>query len=180
MWPRGGAERRSGGRAEEGGIFGGDRIGSIPAMIVCPKCRTQNAGSASFCESCGTSLVDLREADDKIEAMLLREARKGVWALGIVAALQVVATLVLDSSNPVLWTIAGVFVALAVWAIRAPLIASAVGLGVFVVLHATEAIVDPTSLFRGILLKIVVIGLLVGAIKTGVAHRNFRRERGLR
>ena len=43
-----------------------------------------------------------------------------------------------------------------------------------------EAIVDPTSLFRGILLKIVVIGLLVGAIKTGVAHRNFRRARGLR
>ncbi|MCB9569133.1 MAG: zinc-ribbon domain-containing protein [Myxococcales bacterium] len=147
-------------------------------MLVCPKCRTQNAATASFCESCGASLAAEREADDKIEAMLLAQARKGVWALGVVAVVQMIATLVIDAGNPILWTITGLFAVLAVWALRAPLIASGLGLGIFAVLHILEAFVDPSSIYKGILLKVVVISLLVGAIKNGLAHRNFRRERG--
>ncbi len=146
-------------------------------MLVCPKCREKNAGSASFCESCGASLADLREADDRIEEMLLKEARKGVWALGIVAVIQVIGVLVLDPSDPFLWTIAGIFAVLALWAMRAPLIASAIGLGVFVLLHTVEAFIDPSSLPRGILLKLAVISLLISALKGGLTHREFQRER---
>jgi hypothetical protein len=148
-------------------------------MIICPKCQTKNHGQASFCESCGKSLASLREADDGIEKMLLKEARKGVWALGIVAVLQAGAALIFGPDMWPLWVIAGVFALLALWAMKAPLIASVIGLGVFVSLHLVEAVADPHTIYKGIILKIVVIGLLVNAIRSGLTHRKFRQERGL-
>jgi hypothetical protein len=147
-------------------------------MLICPKCRTSNHGTAAFCEACGKSLQAELEADDAIEDMLLKEARKGVWALGIVAVLQAGAALLYGPENWVLWSIAGLFVALAVWAMRAPLIASIVGLSVFVLLHVGDAFVDPSTIYKGILMKIIVIAVLVGAVRNGFKHREFRQQRG--
>jgi hypothetical protein len=147
-------------------------------MLVCPKCQTRNHGTASFCEACGKSLERLREADDAIENMLLSEARKGAWALGFVAVIQLVAVLIYGADNWALWAIAGFFAALAVWALKAPLVASIVGMAGFILLHAAEAFVDPTSIYKGILMKIVVVAVLVGAIRSALKHREFRLERG--
>lgn len=149
-------------------------------MLVCPKCRTNNHGGAQFCESCGKSLASLQEADDAIEGMLLKEARKGVWALGIVALIQAGGAIIMDASNPILWGIAGVFAALAVWALKAPLVASVLGLVVFALMHLAEAVVDPTSLMRGIIMKVVVVVVLVGAIRSALKHREFKLQRGAR
>jgi hypothetical protein len=149
-------------------------------MIICPKCRTNNHGGAQFCESCGKSLRSLQEADDAIERMLLKEARKGVWALAIVAALQAGSAVIIDASNWVLWVIAGVFAALALWAMRAPLVASVLGLAVFVLLHGAEAFVDPSTLAKGVLMKAAVVVVLVGAIRSALKHREFRMQRGAR
>lgn len=147
-------------------------------MLVCPKCQTRNPGTASFCESCGKSLERLREADDMIERALLQEARKGVWALGIVAVLQVGAVLIYGTDNWALWGIAGLFAVLAVWALRAPFIASAVGMAAFVLLHGAEAVIDPSSIYKGIIMKVVVIAVLAGAIRNGLKYREFRKQRG--
>lgn len=146
-------------------------------MIVCPKCRSENHGSANFCESCGKSLAAEQEADDAIQNMLLGEARKGAIALGIVALVQLVVVAMLGS-NWVLWTIVGIFAGLAVWALYVPLIACSVGLGVFVLLHVLEAVADPASIGRGIIMKVVIISLLVGGIRNGLKHREFMKERG--
>jgi hypothetical protein len=147
-------------------------------MLVCPKCKASNAAAARFCESCGAPLDTLHEADDMIAGMLMREARKGVWALGIVAVIQGITIVATAQGDLVLWGVAGVFAVLAIWALRAPLLASSIGLGVFVLLHLLEAFVDPSSLLRGILMKIVIIGLLIAAIKGGLRHREFQQQRG--
>jgi len=149
-------------------------------MLICPKCRTNNDGAAKFCESCGKSLASLQEADDAIETMLLKEARKGVWALAIVAVIQAGGAVIYDASNWFLWGIAGVFAALAVWAMRAPLVATVLGLAVFALMHLAEAVVDPASLVRGIIMKVVVVVVLVGAIRSALKHREFRMQRGAR
>jgi len=120
----------------------------------------------------------MNSTDKLIESMLLTEARKGVWGLGIVAVVQVITTLVIMPDSVVLWAVAGIFAALAVWASKAPLIASSVGLGVFVLMHGFEAFVEPASLTRGILMKVIVIGLLAAAIKGGLKHREFLQKRG--
>lgn len=146
-------------------------------MLICPKCRFSSHGLASFCESCGESLVSQREGDDAIEAMLLKEARKGMWALGAVAVLQAGGALVLDPNNWVLWTFAGVFAVLAIWARIAPLIASAVGLSAFTLLHLADAVVDPSQIYKGIIMKVIVITVLIGAVKAALKHRAFRQER---
>lgn len=148
-------------------------------MLVCPKCKTSNHATANFCESCGNDLTRLREADDALEEILLKESRKGAWALGIVAAIQAIIPVLQGFNDPVFWVIAGVFAVLAVWSLRAPLVASAVGLSVFVLLHLAEAFIDPSTIYRGILMKVIVISVLIGAIKGGLKHREFRRERGL-
>lgn len=150
-------------------------------MLTCPQCQTSNHPTAGFCESCGASLEAMRELDDDLERMLLAESRKGAWALGIVAAIQGGLPLVLGFEGDALYgqlVVAGIFAVLAVWALRAPLIASAVGLGLFVLLHGLEAIADPATIFNGILMKLIVIGALVSAVKGGLKHRAFRLERG--
>lgn len=148
-------------------------------MLTCPKCQTGNHGTANFCESCGHSLESMRELDDEMAEMLNKEARKGAYALGVVTAIQVVAVLITAPDDWALWTVAGIFGALALWAVRAPLVASAVGLSVFVLLHGADAVLDPSTLFKGILMKVVVITVLVNAIRSGIKHRQFQRERGV-
>ncbi len=148
-------------------------------MLTCPKCQTSNVASAKFCESCGKSFASVHEADDMIEHALLQEARKGMWALGVVALVQVLFVLILDPGSGILWGIAGLFAVLAVWALRAPLLASSIGLGIYMLLHVMDALVDPMALTRGIILKIVVISLLVSAIRGGFKHREFRLQRGV-
>ena len=147
-------------------------------MLECPKCHTHNHGSAHFCESCGESLELLREADDAIEETYLKDARKAVWALGFVAAVQLVAVFIYGMEDWALWSIFGFFVALAIWAFKAPLLASALGLGGFVILHVLEAVVDPHSIYKGVLMKIVIVSVLIGAIKAGLKLRAHRIERG--
>ena len=48
------------------------------------------------------------------------------------------------------------------------------GLVVFVTLHLVEAVMDPTSIIRGILIKIIVIVLLVSAIQAGIKYRRLQ------
>ncbi len=145
----------------------------------CPKCECKNAATASFCESCGHNLQQFRELDDAMEKMLIREARKGAWALGIVALLTAVVPLMMGFANWGTYSIAALFGALALWSLRAPLIASSIGLTVYVLLAAADAIADPSLIYRGLLGKVIIVSVLVSAVRTGLKHRDFRRQRGL-
>lgn len=147
-------------------------------MTDCPKCQTPNAPAAKFCESCGESLEAFLELDDELEKMLLGEAKKAAVALAVVGGIQLVLPLLMGIANVVTYGIAGVFLALAVWCLRAPFLASAVGLAIFVALHLLEAVSDPASLARGIIMKVIVVSALVSGIRNGLKHRQFKAERG--
>ena len=45
-------------------------------------------------------------------------------------------------------------------------------------LHGLDAIADPSTIFKGIIMKVVVIGMLIGAVRNGLNHREFQNERG--
>lgn len=153
----------------------------VVIVIKCPKCKTDNASLAKFCESCGKSFASIHEGDEAVAQMLLSEAKKGSIGLFVVGGIQVIAALLApdDVTRIVMVIIGVVFAGLGLWARKAPYVASIVGLVVFGGLHLAEMAVDPASIFRGIIMKIIVVTVLINAIRSGVRYRTFQRQRGL-
>jgi uncharacterized membrane protein len=132
-------------------------------------------------------------AQQFVRGNLEKQMKKAFTALVIVAIMQTVfgpIQLMLEKSklekqNPgmeiqfeswvyiMIFGIAALFWALAIWSRKSPLPAAIVGLVLFVSMHVFEAVVDPTSIGRGWLMKIIVVALLVQAIQGGLKYRQF-------
>jgi hypothetical protein len=129
--------------------------------------------------------------------MLQAQARSAAGALLLVAILQVIfGTFIIflvhgggqprliepGTSIPILalsvYGIGAIFFALYFWAKRSPYPAAIVGLLFFITVHLLDALVDPTALVRGILLKIIFIAILVKAIRAGARHRDLLKRTG--
>lgn len=159
-------------------------------MLTCAQCSHSNAMNSKFCEGCGASLADVAAKEregDAIEAEgLLLQVKQAQTAMLLVAGVQLLSAVFLLMTNQIDTTIMVVmlgigagYVGLWAWCKSNPLAASIVGLVVFLSLHATEAIVDPSTIYKGLIVKIIVITILARAIGAGIKHREFVRERGL-
>lgn len=99
--------------------------------------------------------------------------RRARILLFIIAALQLVGIVTIgDIEPPDNWIYVGVFVGLAVtfaalafWTKRKPYTAILTALVIYGSLNLLAAIIDPASIFRGIILKIVAFVLLINALK---------------
>jgi hypothetical protein len=124
---------------------------------------------------------------------LKQQSRKAAGALLAVAILQVIFGTFMYlvarnevANNPELtvdraaigtvYGVGGLFFALYLWARKNPLPAAIVGLVIFVSLHLLDAVLDPTAIARGIIVKIIIIVVLIKAIQAGVRHRTISRE----
>lgn len=159
-------------------------------MPTCPSCHQSNVRATNFCIACGASLAEEvareREADEVEGDFLLLPARRARTWLFIVAFLQLAAGAWLLAIGRyglpeaiVEGVIALVFAGLALWCRSNPFAATVTALALFTLLHGLIAVVEPQSILRGLILKIIVIGVLVKAIAAAVRHRAFVRERGL-
>lgn len=172
----------------------------------CPHCGVLAAPDDMYCASCGkavsvgpnpTRLVDRAalastHAGQSLQSESLRKQMKSAFgALLAVAIVQTLATLLVavaaaNFNGPdkaamtitavVIGVIAIGFYGLAFWARKAPLPAAITGLSVLVTLWAIDALLDPTAIVRGIILKVIVIVLLIRAINAGLTHRRLARE----
>ncbi|PRQ06255.1 zinc ribbon domain-containing protein [Enhygromyxa salina] len=159
-------------------------------MLTCSQCLHANARTLKFCENCGGSLADVaaaeRVADESEAEFMLLEVKKAKGAIGLVAILQIVfaviwtLTDVVDTTGMVVMLgLGGAFAGLWAWCRSNPLAASIVALLLFATMHLADAIVDPSTIKNGIILKIFVVVVLVKAISAGLKHREFVRERGM-
>ncbi|MEM9456279.1 MAG: zinc-ribbon domain-containing protein [Myxococcota bacterium] len=161
-------------------------------MITCQHCSHQNPDSARFCEECGTELHDPRRAAqeaDEIEAEFrLDQVRKARSAFLVVGALQLLAGAlgaVMAPPGAAMFVlgaevvVALVFFGLAWWCKAQPFAAAIVGLFIYGGLHLMAAVGDPSTIYKGIIVKVIVIVVLVRAVKAGIAHRQFVRSRGM-
>lgn len=71
----------------------------------------------------------------------------------------------------VVLAIGAIYFGLYAWARHNPLPAAIVGLILYVTMHTIDAIVDPTQLARGIILKIIIVVVLIQAIQAGVKYK---------
>jgi len=67
-----------------------------------------------------------------------------------------------------------VFLGLWFWAKKNPFSAFLTALIVYIACHATAAIIDPHNIYRGILIKAVIVILLIGAVKSALKIRGMQ------
>ena len=117
----------------------------------------------------------------------LRCAMCRTWALprsteldaAEIGAVMIYGTNTLPPTPPVLFTVFGIgaaFFGLFLWARRNPFPAAVVGLVLFVSVHLFEAVMDPHSLYRGLIMKAIVIVVLARAVSQTGRYRQLLRS----
>ncbi len=139
-----------------------------------------------FCQACGGD----RDAELKIHAIeltSLASARKWILGVGfwyvISAFLQL--ALIQGRVDPhardlllgISFGLCGAHVLLYLWAKKQPFPATIVALVLFVTLQLFFATQDPSSIYKGILIKIVFVSVLVKAVQAGYEVHRLRGKR---
>jgi hypothetical protein len=169
----------------------------------CPKCGLLNRATAERCD-CGRSFVDGSQGktlDDRLasrspaNADELRQTRDAAvrkarnWILGVGIAMFVFDQFMIQiwygESIPADWrlklllldaVLLVIFVAMYIMARTKPLAACIVALCVFWALHLVLAVFDPTSLFNGIIVKILFTIALVNGIRSARRAELLQKE----
>jgi hypothetical protein len=137
-------------------------------------------GMGQFCEKCGADQKELSFEQDKARMLHsgpLRSARTSlVWVGGLVAVSTLLAFATSRGEGVVALAVglgvAVLYAGLWLWSKQQPLGATAAGLGIFVTLQVASTAADPTSLLKGIILKVVVLVLLIRGVRAGVVLRS--------
>ncbi len=165
--------------------------------VLCPHCQVENPDGAQFCGSCGKAVptgksgprvVNVtggdaasslgREAQAAELKALMKKSFGALLGVGLLQLAFGAALFFLMQNEPggpltgaLLGGVGVIFIGLAVWARSSPLPAAIVGLSVYGSLLVLDAIFDPASLARGLLIKIIIIGVLARAIQAGVKYK---------
>ncbi len=157
------------------------------AMKVERQCAACGAGlgEGQFCEKCGADQKALSFEEDKAQMLHsgpLRSARSSLLWVGILTALGALLLFGASEGEDVVTLVIGLGIAVLYaglwqWSKREALGATASGLGIFVTLQAAGAVVDPATLFQGVIVKVIVLVLLVRGVRAGVVLRSHGASR---
>ena len=139
----------------------------------CPNCATEINGNPEFCVQCGFPVNGTERKQSKFYAeqamtrskvkQAPKQIRQARNTLFIVGALQLAFGLVLFFMNDdVAELLAGgiiflIFLGLGFWSQSKPQVAILLGLLVYLSLIILSAIIDPSTLARGVIVKVVII-----------------------
>ncbi|MFT7578954.1 MAG: hypothetical protein ACI9MR_000616 [Myxococcota bacterium] len=70
-----------------------------------------------------------------------------------------------------------IHVGLWLWAKTSPFPAAVVALVLFVTLHTAEAVIDPSTITSGIIIKVIFLVVLFKAVSSGLEVRRLRQQR---
>ena len=140
----------------------------------------------TFSGTCKDYLEDEREvrlqrlATEKEESETKKTLNKGRYALIVIGALYILIGILegfIVSGNQLLfgiidWIIAAIFIGLGVWSFYKPYVALISGLIFYLSLNLLFAIVDPMTIIKGIILKIIIISYLIYSIKVAKNERS--------
>jgi hypothetical protein len=145
----------------------------------CLQCGKPMAKRAQFCDGCGARVIDEHDRDwDRTQiAPHLEKGRKWIGAVAILYALGGVMFFVMTEDPMVLvvnLVLAAIQVGLWQWAKSSLLPAAVTALALFVTVHLASAIIEPESLVRGIIVKIIFITVLIQTIRAALEARSLQ------
>ena len=139
-----------------------------------------------FCQACGANR-DVELQVSMLEAMHLDKARKWILGIGIwylVSGLILVAIqadrLTPQARNLNLAVYGGLCLAhigLWMWAKKAVFPAALVALVLFVTLQIASMALDPSNIYKGIVIKVIFVVILVKAVQAGYEVHKLRGQR---
>ena len=169
------------------------------ATTVCFSCQHQPAPGDAFCESCGYPLkgsedekntfvsnrnykhLELAEIDSKV--------RKATNSLYVLAAFTVFMGIIsytasAEYTNPlsVLITslvLAALYLGLALWSKKQAVAAILSGLILFSVIQVVNMIADPSTIFKGIIVKVAVVIYLIKGVQSAFDAQKIKKELNL-
>ena len=157
--------------------------------VICSRCNTLVSNQDTFCTECGYPTNGTQEEKDryeygiKLKRDVVEDAQKKLKnvkiLLYVVAGLNVVVGLFYLSSDLTFADgigslIAGaIFLGCVVWVNKQPLTGILAAFAFWIVLQLLAILVDPTLIFRGILLKIIFIGIFIKGIASARDAKKF-------
>lgn len=140
----------------------------------------------TFCATCGSD----RNAELRIlglELTALASARKWILGIGIWYVVSGFLTIAMmsdqlsaDGKNLLLgisFGLCGAHVLLYFWAKKQPLPAAIVAMVLFVSLQLLNAVTDPSTIYKGVVIKVLFVVVLVKAIQAGYEVQRLRGQR---
>jgi hypothetical protein len=156
----------------------------------CPQCQAPMPATERFCTRCGLDR-EAYLAGEALSGPALASARRWILAVAVLVSF---GTLILymqlgelarqdpaiESQRLSLTAPAAAvtlcFFGLWLWSRKQPLAAAMGALVLFVILQVVNAIVEPSTLFSGVIFKALVIFVLVGAVRAGFKAQRVRAE----
>jgi predicted neutral ceramidase superfamily lipid hydrolase len=164
-------------------------------QIICPntKCKEKVKDSDEFCPNCkyplkGTekekSLFVGQQILKKDKVSLAKGHRKVtkyiLIFLGVINLISLIITWTFNNINPIdnyIPLVLGfVFISLAIYAEKKPLISISVGLGLLLILYISNYLIDPDSLLSGIKFKIMIIGIFIYGLVVNIQAQKIQEE----
>ncbi len=160
---------------------------------ICQCCKQKVTYTDSFCQNCGFPLKGTQEEQGKfIGQYITRKGEKEEWknqvknakiTLLVLAGLTILFGLIALNTNTegegvvdflIYAIIAGIYGFLAWWSDKNPFGAVLTGLIVYVALNILTAIVDPLTIFSGVIWKVLIISYLIKGVAGAAKVRNVK------
>jgi hypothetical protein len=179
---RGGLSEKAAGRMVQraddrlqGALHGGSRARGEGR---CHRCDERLSAGAGYCDACGARVIDDVDREWKRTQLEphLKQGRQALVAMAVIYALTgIVFALILDAPAVLVVNLAlsAIHFGLWRWAFSSLLPAVVTALALFVTVHAAEAIIDPSSIVRGIILKVIILVVLYRAVRAGLEARPY-------
>lgn len=167
---------------------------SVVKVVKCSNCNNDIQKTDVFCGNCGYPENGTEQEkrkfnySKKLKQNVIEDAKKKLKnvkiVLYIMAGVNLLALFYYISQSAmaeVIGSIVGavVFIGCALWVNKKPLIAILSGFGFWILLQILSGIIEPESLFQGLILKIIIISVFIKGIKSAKDYKDFNLKLGL-
>ncbi|MCK8522607.1 hypothetical protein M0D21_13565 [Aquimarina sp. D1M17] len=162
----------------------------IQRETLCSQCNTPINGKTKFCANCGypengtEKEQSVYHANKVMKKNQVKEDQNRIksgrntlyWIAGISFFFGLITFLLNDDSTTFIVQIilAIIYLILAYWSQKKPFAALLSALLLYVLLIAADVVVEPASIFRGIIVKIIIISFLIKGVNS--ALQNSKKE----
>src|SRR5687767_5933399 len=160
--------------------------------VTCDHCKAENAPDKKFCTQCRYPITGTDEEKSRFRSdiaknqILLKDAEGEIQSakniIYILAGFSLLIGIIVyftqdDAASLVVYAIICIlYLGLAAWCSSNPFGAILTAFLIYITLQVVSAVIDPLTIFSGILWKIIFIGAFIKGIRSASEARNFMRE----